>query len=65
MAELGKAIDRLNQIKLSDKQVYEYIDALFPLVDNASPQQRRNLLRLKEDAGHPEMENGIALQRVH
>lgn len=49
MAELGKAINRLNQIKLSDKQVYEYIDALFPLVDNASPQQRRNLLRLKED----------------
>lgn len=49
MAELGKAIDRLNQIKLSDKQVYEYIDALFPLVDNASSQQRRNLLRLKED----------------
>lgn len=49
MAELGKAIDSLNQIKLSDRQVYEYIDALFPLVDNASLQQKKNLLRLKED----------------
>lgn len=49
MAELGKAIDDLSRIKLSDKKVYEYIDALFPLVDDPSPQQKKNLLRLKED----------------
>lgn len=49
MVELGKAIDGLNKIKLSDRKVYEYIDELFPLVDNASPQQKRNFLRLKED----------------
>ncbi len=49
MAELGLAIDRLNRKKLSDRQVYEYIDALFPIVDNATEQQRRNLLKLKED----------------
>lgn len=49
MAELGKAIDALNRIKISDKKVYEYIDELFPLVDGASEQQKKNLLRLKED----------------
>ncbi|MCD8121273.1 MAG: DUF945 domain-containing protein [Clostridiales bacterium] len=49
MSELGKAIDNLNQQKLSDRQVYEYIDALFPLTEGASEQQRKNLLRMKED----------------
>lgn len=49
MAELGKAIDSLNRIKLSDRQVYEYIDALFPLMENASVQQKKNLQRMKED----------------
>lgn len=49
MAELGKTIDALNQKKLSDRQVYEYIDELFPLVENATEQQKKNLLRLKED----------------
>lgn len=49
MRALGKAIDRLNQIKLSDRQVYEYIDTLFPLVDEATEQQKKNLLRLKEE----------------
>ena len=49
MAELGKTIDKLNHQKLSDKQVYDYINALFPLADNASELQKKNLLRLKED----------------
>ena len=49
MEELGKAIDGLNKIRLSDRKVYEYIDALFPLVDNAAQTQKKNLLRLKED----------------
>ena len=49
MAELRKAIDQLNQQKLSDRKVYEYIDALFPLVDNASEQQKKNLYRMKEE----------------
>ena len=49
MEELGKAIDGLNKIRLSDRKVYEYIDALFPLVDNATATQKKNLLRLKED----------------
>ena len=49
MAELGLSIDRLNHKKLSDRQVYEYIDALFPLVDGVTEQQKKNLLKLKED----------------
>ncbi|MEY8356756.1 DUF932 domain-containing protein [Lachnospiraceae bacterium 54-53] len=49
MAELGKAIDSLNRIKLTDKQVYEYIDILFPLLEDPTEQQRKNLLKMKED----------------
>ena len=49
MEELGKAIDGLSKIRLSDRKVYEYIDALFPLADNATEAQKKNLLRLKED----------------
>ena len=49
MGELGKAVDELQQIRLSDRKVYEYINALFPLVDGATEQQKKNLLKLKED----------------
>ncbi len=49
MAELGKAIDNLNRMKLTDKQVYEYIDALFPLLENPTEQQRKNLMQIKEE----------------
>lgn len=49
MSELGRTIDVMNRQKLSDKQVYEYIDALFPPLDDATKQQRKNLLRLKDE----------------
>ena len=49
MGELGKAVEQLQQIRLSDRKVYEYINALFPLVEGASEQQKKNLLKLKED----------------
>lgn len=49
MAGLGKAIDSLNRQKLSDRQVYAYIDALFPLADGATKTQEKNLLRMKEE----------------
>ena len=49
MAELGKAVDELQQIRLSDRKVYEYINALFPLMAGATEQQKKNLLKLKED----------------
>ena len=49
MAELGQAVDQMNRKKLSDRQVYEYIDALFPILENPTEQQKKNLLRMKED----------------
>lgn len=49
MGELGKTIDYLTRIKLSDRQVYEYIDALFPLLDEPTEQQKKNLMRMKEE----------------
>lgn len=49
MGELGKAMDQLQQARLSDRKVYELIDALFPLIDGATEQQKKNLLKLKED----------------
>ena len=49
MSELGRAIDGLNRQKLSDRQVLEYIDALFPLTIDATDIQQKNLIRMKED----------------
>ena len=49
MSELGRAIDELNRRKLSDCQVLEYIDAMFPLLRGSTEQQRKNILRMKED----------------
>lgn len=49
MDELAKDIERLNKIKLSDRKVYEYIDALFPLYNDPTDMQLRNLKRMKEE----------------
>ena len=49
MTELGREIDKLNQKRLSDRQVYDYIDALFPDAEAATAIQKKNVLRLKED----------------
>lgn len=49
MSALGKSIDELNRKKVSDRQVLEYIDALFPLPDKATEQQKKNILRMKQD----------------
>lgn len=49
MGELGKAVERLRQIRLSDRQVMAYIDQLFPLYEDPTPIQKKNLLRMKED----------------
>ena len=50
MAELGKSFDELGQIKLLDSKVVEFINELIPEPDNASPQQHRNIIKLREDA---------------
>ena len=49
MSELGKSIDKMNQQKLSDKKVYEYLDELFPIGKEASTQQKKNIQKMKED----------------
>lgn len=49
MGALGREIDNLNQIKLSDKKVIELIDDLFPVKEDLSDQQKKNVDRMKED----------------
>lgn len=49
MAELGKTFDRLNQIKLSDGKVTEFISMLLPETPESTPQQKRNIQRTRED----------------
>lgn len=50
MAELGKNIDRMQQIKLADKKIYEFLDELFPINESATYQQKKNIMKMKEDA---------------
>lgn len=50
MAELGKSIDKMQQIKISDKKVYEFLDELFPISESATYQQKKNILKMREDA---------------
>ena len=49
MGVLGREIDNLNQIKLSDKKVIEFIDDLFPVKEDLSDQQKKNVDRMKQD----------------
>lgn len=49
MAELGRAFERLNRIKITDRQVMEYINSMFPATENMSDQQKKNVNRMKED----------------
>lgn len=50
MAELGKSIDKMQGIKLTDKKVYEFLNELFPMDESATSQQKKNILKLREDA---------------
>lgn len=49
MDHLGKEFENLRRIKMSDKQVMEYIELLLPVDDQATPQQVKNMMRLRED----------------
>lgn len=49
MNGLGKEISFLQGIKLSDEKVLEYIDAVLPLPESATPLQKKNITRLRED----------------
>ena len=49
MDELGKEFEALRMKKLTDKQVREYIEILLPIEDGSTPQQEKNMKRLRED----------------
>ena len=52
MDGLGKEFERLRQQKVTDKQVKEFIGQLLPVDEDATPIQRRNIIRLREDMEH-------------
>jgi hypothetical protein len=50
MGELGKEIDALNKIKLTDSKVMDYIhNELAPYPDNATAIQKKNVSQIRED----------------
>lgn len=49
MDELGKEFERLRKQQVTEKEVLNYIELLLPLEENATPQQSRNIKRLRED----------------
>lgn len=49
MQGLAKAFEELRKVKLTDRKVMGYIDILLPELDNSTPQQTKNIVRLKED----------------
>ncbi len=49
MGKLGRGIDALSRIKLTDKKVMEFMQEFFPVGQDASEAQRKNNLRLLED----------------
>lgn len=49
MDHLGKEFENLRRIKMPDKQVMEYIKLLLPVDNQATPQQVKNMMRLRED----------------
>ena len=49
MDELGKEFEALLLKKLSDQKVMEYIEILLPVEDGSTPQQIKNIERLRED----------------
>ena len=49
MGELGREIDELSQIKLSDRKVMEFMNEFFPVTEDMRDTQKKNNLRLLED----------------
>lgn len=49
MDELGKEFEALRMKKLADRQVLDYIEVLLPMEDGSTPQQVKNVKRLRED----------------
>lgn len=49
MDHLGKEFENLRKIRITDKQVIDYMELLLPVEADATLQQRRNISRLRED----------------
>lgn len=49
MTELGKGIDELSKIKLSDRKVMEYMEQFFPVTEDMSDIKKKNNIRLLND----------------
>lgn len=49
MDSLGKEFEVLRSKTLTDKKVMDYIEILLPLDESATPQQMKNIKRLRED----------------
>ena len=49
MDHLGMEFETLRKKKLAEKQVREYIEILLPIEDGSTPQQAKNMKRLRED----------------
>ena len=52
MSELGKSIDELNKVKLTDKKVMEYMSEFFPVTADMSTIQQKNNMKLLNDMKH-------------
>ena len=49
MTALGREIDLLSDIRLSDRMAKEFLDEMFPINDDMTDLQRRNNSRMRED----------------
>ena len=49
MGELGRSIDELSQIRLSDRKAMEFMEEFFPVGNDVLEGQRKNNMRLLED----------------
>jgi len=49
MEHLGHEFESLRKKKFSDREVMDYIEILLPSEDGSTPQQTKNIKRLRED----------------
>jgi hypothetical protein len=52
MDSLGQEFESLRKKKLIDKEVKDYIETLLPTEDGSTPQQIKNMKRLRNDLSH-------------
>lgn len=52
MDSLGQEFESLRKKKLTDKEVRDYIEMLLPTEDGSTPQQIKNMKRLRNDLSH-------------